>query len=62
MKSTIAALTATIALTLPAYAAGDAENGEKEFRKCKVCHMIQSPAGPPPGGPHCPYVQVIHFT
>ena len=42
MKSTIAALTATIALTLPAYAAGDAENGEKEFRKCKSCHMIAS--------------------
>lgn len=42
MKSTIAALTATIALTLPAHAEGDAEAGEKEFRKCKSCHMIES--------------------
>ena len=39
----IAALTATT-LALPAMAQ-DAANGEKEFRKCKACHMIQSPEG-----------------
>lgn len=44
MKSTIAALTATIALALPAYAetAGDAAAGEKAFRQCKSCHTIAS--------------------
>ena len=39
----IAALTATT-LALPAMAQ-DAANGEKEFRKCKACHMIQAPDG-----------------
>ncbi len=24
---------------------GDAEKGEKEFKKCKACHMVQSPEG-----------------
>lgn len=34
------------ALAIPAFAQdGDAANGEKEFRKCKACHMIQSPDG-----------------
>lgn len=34
------------ALALPAFAQdGDAAAGEKEFRKCKACHMIQSPEG-----------------
>lgn len=34
------------ALAMPAFAQdGDAANGEKEFRKCKACHMIQSPDG-----------------
>ena len=38
-------LSAVLALTvtsLPALAAGDAANGEKEFRKCKSCHTIAS--------------------
>ncbi|MDP5307721.1 c-type cytochrome [Paracoccus spongiarum] len=31
---------------LPALAQeGDVANGEKEFRKCKACHMIQTPEG-----------------
>lgn len=30
----------------PAFAQdGDAAAGEKEFRKCKACHMIRSPSG-----------------
>lgn len=34
------------ALAMPAQAQdGDAATGEKEFRKCKACHMIQSPEG-----------------
>lgn len=32
-------------LAAPALAAGDAENGEKEFRKCKSCHQIVSDSG-----------------
>ncbi len=43
MKSKIAAVLATIALGLPAHADGDAEKGEKEFKKCKSCHAIESP-------------------
>ncbi|WP_299675637.1 cytochrome c family protein [uncultured Roseobacter sp.] len=31
-------LTATLAA--PGFAAGDAENGEKVFRKCKACHAV----------------------
>ncbi|AJE47879.1 c-type cytochrome [Celeribacter indicus] len=36
---TAAALLASTAAT---FAQGDAANGEKEFRKCKSCHMIAS--------------------
>lgn len=39
----IAALAATT-LSLPALAQ-DVATGEKEYRKCKACHMIQSPEG-----------------
>lgn len=43
--SMIVALLATT-IALPAFAQdGDAANGEKEFKKCKACHMIQSPEG-----------------
>jgi cytochrome c len=35
---------ALIALAAPAFA-GDAENGEKEFKKCKACHMIVADDG-----------------
>ncbi|MEM9576878.1 MAG: cytochrome c family protein [Pseudomonadota bacterium] len=30
----------TLALAAPAFAAGDAEKGEKVFRKCKACHAV----------------------
>ncbi|MCZ7675038.1 MAG: c-type cytochrome [Roseovarius sp.] len=43
MKFKIAAVLATIALGLPAHADGDADKGEKEFKKCKACHAIGSP-------------------
>lgn len=36
---------ATLAMPALAQDAGDATVGEKEFRKCKACHMIQSPEG-----------------
>lgn len=47
MKISLIATLATMALAAPSFAqdAGDAANGEKEFRKCKACHMIQDPAG-----------------
>jgi len=41
MKHLIAPALASLALALPAYAEGDAEKGEKTFRKCKSCHMIE---------------------
>ncbi len=44
MKTSIIATLAAVALAGPAMAQ-DAANGEKEFRKCKACHMIQAPDG-----------------
>ncbi|WBU59525.1 c-type cytochrome [Paracoccus albus] len=48
-KRLIAALALTTlaapATALAQDAAGDAAKGEKEFNKCKACHMIQSPDG-----------------
>lgn len=44
MKTTIVATLALATLAMPALAQ-DAANGEKEFRKCKACHMIQAPDG-----------------
>ena len=38
-KHALTALT-VLALASPAFAAGDAAKGEKEFRKCKACHSI----------------------
>ena len=32
-------------IAAPALAAGDADKGEKEFRKCKSCHQIVSDSG-----------------
>lgn len=29
-------------VTAPAFAEGDAEKGEKVFRKCKACHVVDS--------------------
>ncbi|WP_347139768.1 cytochrome C [Paracoccus sp. SSK6] len=46
MKFAIIGTLIGAALAMPALAQdGDAANGEKEFRKCKACHMIQSPEG-----------------
>ncbi len=46
MKSSILAAFATLSLAAPAFAdghaSGDAEAGEKVFKKCKACHMIAS--------------------
>lgn len=41
-KSALGALVALYAMSAPAavQAAGDAENGEKVFRKCATCHMV----------------------
>ncbi len=36
---------ALLALAAPAFAEGDAAKGEKEFRKCKACHMIVADDG-----------------
>lgn len=37
---TLATALALTALALPAAAEGDAEAGEKVFRKCQACHMV----------------------
>ncbi len=39
MTAALAVLAAT-AVAAPALAEGDAEEGEKVFRKCKACHMV----------------------
>lgn len=43
--TTLIATLATLALIAPAFAEGDAAKGEKEFGKCKTCHMIVAPDG-----------------
>lgn len=46
MKIAIIGTIIGAALAMPAFAQeGDAANGEKEFKKCKACHMVQSPDG-----------------
>lgn len=50
MKTRLIAELALVTLAAPALAqdpavTGDAAKGEKEFNKCKACHMIQSPDG-----------------
>ncbi|PWE34342.1 cytochrome c family protein [Maritimibacter sp. 55A14] len=40
-----------VGIALPAHADGDAEAGEKVFRKCKACHMIGEGAKPRVGPP-----------
>lgn len=42
MKTLIVSSTLALAVAFPAFAAGDAAKGEKEFNKCKACHMIES--------------------
>ena len=41
LRPALAALTC-LALATPALAEGDPEKGEKEFAKCRSCHMIES--------------------
>ena len=46
MKLAIIGVLMGAALATPALAQeGDAATGEAEFKKCKACHMIQSPEG-----------------
>lgn len=45
MKTVFAVATAAAVLAAPAFAEGDAEKGEKAFKKCKACHTIVSPEG-----------------
>ena len=47
MKSAIvgAFIGATLAIPAVAQDAGDAAAGEKEFRKCRACHMIKDDSG-----------------
>lgn len=42
MKAVLTASVALALFALPAFAAGDAAKGEREFNKCKACHMIAS--------------------
>ncbi len=45
MKLAIISAVACVALATPLFAEGDAANGEKEFKKCKACHMIVADDG-----------------
>lgn len=45
MKTFLTTTAALMALSAPAFADGDAAEGEKAFKKCKSCHMIVSPEG-----------------
>lgn len=45
MKTILTATAALLALAAPALAAGDAAKGEKEFNKCKSCHMLETAEG-----------------
>ena len=40
IKSSLVTVALTAALATPAIAEGDAEKGEKVFRKCKACHAV----------------------
>ena len=45
MKTILTTAAALLVLAAPAFAEGDAAEGEKTFKKCKSCHMIVSPDG-----------------
>ena len=47
MKPSVIATFAALTFALPALAqdAGDPVKGQKEFNKCKACHMVQAPDG-----------------
>lgn len=40
MKKLSLALVGLLALSAPAFADGDVNEGEKVFKKCKACHMV----------------------
>lgn len=41
-RTAVSALLLTTAMAAPVLAEGDAENGEKVFRRCKACHVIDA--------------------
>ena len=45
MKTILTTAAALLVLAAPAFAEGDAAEGEKTFKKCKSCHMIVAPDG-----------------
>ena len=45
MKSKLALLAVLVMATTPAFAAGDAANGEKGFKKCQTCHAVIDDTG-----------------
>ena len=45
MKNVLSTAATLLALAAPAFAEGDAAEGEKTFKKCKSCHKIESPDG-----------------
>lgn len=51
LKSVITVAGLALLVATPAWAEGDAEKGEKVFKKCKACHMVGENAkkrvGPP---------------
>ncbi|AVO38618.1 c-type cytochrome [Pukyongiella litopenaei] len=40
IKHILSSATLVLALAAPAFAEGDAEKGEKVFKKCKACHAV----------------------
>ncbi len=50
MKTTIFPLIAILSLSAPSFAEGDADAGEKIFRKCTACHTVEPGKKKP--GPH----------
>ena len=45
MKYPLIAAIAALSFVSPAFADGDVAKGEKEFGKCKSCHMVVAPDG-----------------
>lgn len=44
MKSILSSAAMLVALSAPAFADGDADKGEKVFKKCKACHEVGADA------------------
>lgn len=44
-KALLATTLASLAFAAPSFAEGNVANGEKEFGKCKSCHMVVAPDG-----------------